>query len=153
MVYLLNFWYFVLPKPQNFPRGLTAPPNPQLLSKHLWCYLWKWLAMKKRLSSTLIENPVEHRRWIFWVEWLLIFSSCLIFAKISIVDIQLGSEFASGMLSLSWAKRFAVAVVVKSSNCLNCQNGLHSQGTNVKDIFCLIHTIILIWKYINEQIM
>ena len=42
-----------------------------------------------------------------------------IFAKSSILDVWQGSEYASGIFSLSWMSRFAIALIAKSSNRLH----------------------------------
>ena len=64
-----------------------------------------------------------------------------------------GSEYASGLFSLSWRKRFAIALMAKTSNQLNCQNGLCSWGIQVR--YFLLKTYkyfnIYINMYINEQ--
>ena len=46
---------------------------------------------------------------------------------------------------LSWTKRFAIALMVKSFNRLNCHNGWCSRGIQVR-YFCLTRTNILIWR-------
>ena len=38
----------------------------------------------------------------------------------------------SGIFNLPWTKRFAIALMVKSSNQLNCQNDLSSPGMQVR---------------------
>ena len=43
------------------------------------------------------------------------------FAKTSILDVPLGSEYASRMFNLSWRKSFQIGLMAKSSTRLNCQ--------------------------------
>ena len=72
-----------------------------------------------------------------------------IFAKSSILDVPLGSEYTFGIFSLSWMKMFAIALMVKLFNQLNCQNGLFSWEMQL--FFFLTHTNILIWKMLTSK--
>ena len=73
------------------------------------------------------------------------FEPLMILAKSSILDVWLGSEYASGIFSLSWTKRFATRFLIKSSNWLNCQNDLCSGGMQLR--YFLLNT----YKYFNME--
>ena len=69
-----------------------------------------------------------------------------IFPKSSILDDQLGSEYVSGIFILPQTKKFAIALIVKSSNHLNCRNDFRSQ------LFKVGYFLFNTHKYFNMEV-
>ena len=92
-----------------------------------------------------IENPLEHLGWR--ILQILVNDSKLKtkLAKSTFLDVWLGSEYASGIFSLSWRKIFAIVLMTKSSNRLNIDQ------TKWFVLTKNAHTNISIWKYVNKQ--
>ena len=49
-----------------------------------------------------IQNPVEHLRWSFFVKIVTGFQALTTFAKSSMLDVRLGSEYAPKFFSLCY---------------------------------------------------
>ena len=91
-----------------------------------------------------IQNPVEHLRWSILRILVSEFQLKTKFAKSSNLDVSLGSEYASGIFSLSGTKMFAIALIAKSSNLVKMNQTKWFVFTwNAR-------TNMLIWKHVNK---
>ena len=84
-----------------------------------------------------------------FVEIVNDFQPLTIFAKSSILNVRLGSEYTSEIFNFSWTKELTIALMLKSRNQLNYQNGFYLRGMQVR--FLLNTYNILIWKYVNKE--
>ena len=68
------------------------------------------------------------------------------FCKSSISNVLLGFDYAFVIFSLSWLKWVATALMIKSSNWFNGQNGLCSRGMQIR------HFLQNTYKYFNMEV-
>ena len=107
----------------------------------------KCINITGKIDGETYSEPSRTSKITLFGEIVNDFHSLTNFRKSSILVVQLGSKYVSGIFSLSWMKRFAIALMLKSSNRGNCQIGLCSRGIKVR--YFLLNT----YKYFNMEVV